>query len=202
MRWMMLIVGLQGLVIMLEKGDKRKAAAATISALCALCLLARSKGSLLYTGAGGLQRYLEDKGLSVVDLGLAMVAYELIGFCIMLCFWAGCFIVQPIKCGLLQPLGTLISICREIFGSGLLDKAEGLYTEVLGRIQQKFDIVAKRLGIDAMRFSSSYAESAVCRSVLKPLLFPLKLYLVFACIMAYKRVIGAPLPPLGTQLAA
>jgi len=90
MKWMMSIVMLQGVMIMLEKGERRKTAMITISTLSLMCVACRNKrvlGAGQYA-VGGLQGYVQERGLEVVDLGAAMVFYELLGLALMLSFWA------------------------------------------------------------------------------------------------------------------
>jgi len=187
-----LIVGLQGLIIVMEKGDRRHYAAATICGLCLLCLACKLKGPVMYYGVGGVQRYLEDNGVGLVDVGVAVIFYEIMGMLMMLSFWVTCFTAQPLKCGFFQPLSLLIPFVKEVFGDSMFEKAEAVYETVLTRVQQKFDGIASRLHVDAVRLSTSYAEGAVCRGVLKPLLVPLKLYASYLMVLAWRHLTHSP----------
>eukprot|EP00287_Rhodomonas_sp_CCMP768_P010657 CAMPEP_0196728552 /NCGR_PEP_ID=MMETSP1091-20130531/9197_1 /TAXON_ID=302021 /ORGANISM="Rhodomonas sp., Strain CCMP768" /LENGTH=169 /DNA_ID=CAMNT_0042071313 /DNA_START=212 /DNA_END=718 /DNA_ORIENTATION=- len=168
--------------MVMEKGDKRHIAAATICTLCLLCLACKLKGPVMYYGVGGVQRYLQDNGVGLVDVGVAVVFYEMLGFLAMLSFWITCFMVQPLQNGFLRPLMLLLPMAREAMGSSF-DKFEAAYEAVFARVQQKFQRVAGWLRVDPVRFTTSYAEGAVCRGVLKPLLVPLKLYCAYLMVL-------------------
>ena len=116
MRWMMYVVGLHSLMLMIEKGERRQVAATVICVLCGLCVLCRSQGSMDFYGVGGVQRYLESKGIALVDVGIALIFYEVTGMLVLLLFWAACFASQPIKHGILAPLQTVFSALREVVG--------------------------------------------------------------------------------------
>ena len=178
MRWMMSIVMLQGVMIMLEKGERRKMAMITITTLSLLCLACRNKpmlGAGRYA-VGGLHGYLEDKGLTAVDIGAAMVFYELVGLAMMLGVWAMCFFWQPMKAGVLEPVLHLLQMAQDVLPCVALTNASSGCIELSARLQFKFDWVAKRLNVDPLLLSASFAEGAVYRNMLKPFLLPLKLY--------------------------
>ena len=190
MRWMMYVVGLHGVMLMIEKGERRQVAATVICSLCVLCLLCRSQGSLAFYGVGGVQRYLESKGIALVDVGIALVLYELTGMLALLFFWAACFCTQPLKHGILAPLRSVIGVCHEVigFGEGWVQRTEGLYNLVHAKVQSKFDGVAKTLRVDAVRLTTAYCEGAVCRGMCKPLLVPLKLYATYCLLCCWRLV--------------
>ena len=190
MRWMMYVVGLHGLTMMIEKGERRQMAATVIGVLCVLCLLCRSHGSLAFYGAGGVQRYLESHGIALADMGLALVLYEATGFLALLSFWAACFLSQPIKYGLLEPLLSIFGVCKEVFGLGesWLLRGEELYNLVHAKVQCKFDGIAARLRVDAVRLTTAYCEGAVVRGMCKPLLVPLKLYCTYCLLCGWRHV--------------
>ncbi|KAJ1478493.1 hypothetical protein T484DRAFT_1960974 [Baffinella frigidus] len=189
MKWMMVIVMLQGLMIMLEKGERRKTAMITISTLSLLCVACRNK-PLLGAGryaVGGLQGYLEERGLNVIDLGAALVFYELCGMAIMLFFWALCFFYQPIKAGVLEPVWHLLRMAQEFLPCGqALATAHFAAFQISTRLQAKFEWLAKRLHVDPLLLSASFAEGAVYRTMLKPFLLPLKLYGAYALTCCWR----------------
>ena len=186
----MYVVGLHGLTVMVEKGERRQVAAWVICLLCALCLLCRSQGSLDFYGVGGVQRYLESKGIALVDVGIAIVLYEITGFALLISFWIACFLGQPIKHGILGPLLTVYSIFKEVLGidDSWLLRAEELYQVVHDKVQSKFDGVASRLQVDGVRLTTAYCEGAVCRGMCKPLLVPLKLYCTYCLLTGWRLI--------------
>jgi len=186
---MMYVVGLHGLMMMIEKGERRQVAATVICVSCALCMLCRSQGSLDFYGVGGVQRYLESKGIALVDVGIALVLYEITGFVTLLSFWAACFVSQPIKHGILEPILSVFGVFKEVMGVGdsWLCRAEELYGIVHSKVQSKFDGVAATLNVDGVRLTTAYCEGAVCRGMCKPLLVPLKLYCTY-CILSTWRL--------------
>jgi hypothetical protein len=185
---MMYVVGLHGLMLMIEKGERRQVAATVICMLCALCVLCRSQGSLAFYGVGGVQRYLESKGIALVDVGIALIFYEITGMLVMLSFWAACFVSQPIKHGILEPLLSVFGVCKEVLGvgEGWVNRAEEIYSLVHAKVQSKFDSVAKTLRVDAVRLTTAYCEGAVCRGMCKPLLVPLKLYCTYCMLCCWR----------------
>ena len=196
MKWMMGIVMLQGVMIMLEKGERRKTAMITISTLSLLCVACRNK-PLLGAGryaVGGLQGYLEDNGLNVVDLGAAVAFYELLGLALMLGFWALCFFFQPMQAGVLEPVWHLMGMaqvappapCRWHILRVALTNAPSGCVELSARLQSKFDWLAKRVNVDPLLLSTSFAEGAVYRTMLKPFLLPLKLYGAYALTCCWR----------------
>jgi hypothetical protein len=128
---------------------------------------------------GGAQKYLQDKGLRLVDLGGAMVVYETIGMVIMLTVWWLCFLVQPVQNGLLQPIFALL---RSNEPNSMLSKADLLYQELMTFSKKNFEGLARRIGVDPVRLTMSYAEGSLFRSLLKPLLVPLKLYGAYSVV--------------------
>lgn len=186
---MLFIVGLQGLVMVMEKGERRHVAAASICTLCLLCLACKFQGPVMYYGVGGVQRYLEDNGVGFMDVGIAVVFYEILGIFAMLAFWVTCFICQPLQNGLFRPLMLLLPMAKEALGCSVFEKVEAVYEAVLTRVQQKFEKLATKLRIDPVRFTTSYAEGAVCRGVLKPLLVPLKLYCAYLMCLGWRRFV-------------
>lgn len=188
MRWMMYVVGLHSLMLMIEKGERRQVAATVICVLCALCVLCRSQGSLDFYGVGGVQRYLETKGIALVDVGIALIFYEFAGMLVLLLFWAACFASQPIKHGILAPLQSVFAVFREVAGVGdaWASRAGEMYDLVHAKVQSKFDGVAATLRVDAVRLTTAYCEGAVCRGMCKPLLVPLKLYCTYCMVTGWR----------------
>lgn len=193
---MVYVLAAHAIVAMVDKGEGRKGAAIVISTLCLLCLLCRSdlvswasrQGSLVYYGVDGLRRYLEDKGVAFVDVGIALVCYEMLGVVVLLSFWLACFVMQPVKQCFLQPIGTLVGVMRDIFGQGFMRTAEGSYKLVLEKVHSKFADIAKRMQVDPVRLSTAYAEGAICRGLLKPLLVPMKLYGAYLLVRGWRHV--------------
>ena len=188
---MMYVVGLHSLMLMIEKGERRQVAATVICVLCGLCVLCRSQGSLDFYGVGGVQRYLESKGIALVDVGIALIFYEVTGMLVLLLFWATCFASQPIKHGILAPLQTVFSALREVVGvAGVGDawvsRAGEIYDLVHAKVQSKFDGVAATLRVDGVRLTTAYCEGAVCRGMCKPLLVPLKLYCTYCMVTGWR----------------
>eukprot|EP00960_Hanusia_phi_P053171 761887-Hanusia_phi.AAC.3 len=197
MRWMVYVQAAHAVVAMVDKGERRKGAAIVISTLCLLCLLCRSdlvswasrQGSLVYYGVDGLRRYLEDKGVALVDVGIALVCYEVLGMLVLLSFWVACFMMQPVKQCFLEPIGTLVGAMREIVGHGFMRTAEDSYKLILEKVQTKFADIAKRLKVDPVRLSTAYAEGALCRGLLKPLLVPMKLYGAYLLVRGWRHIV-------------
>jgi hypothetical protein len=188
MRWMMYVVGLHSVMLMIEKGERRQVAATVICVLCALCVLCRSQGSLDFYGVGGVQRYLESKGIALVDVGIALIFYEVTGMLVLVLFWAACFASQPIKHGILVPLQSVYAVFRELVGVGdsWASRAGEMYDIVHAKVQSKFDGVAATLRVDPVRLTTAYCEGAVCRSMCKPLLVPLKLYCTYCMVTGWR----------------
>jgi len=169
---MMYVIGLHGMMMMIEKGERRQVAATVICTLCVLCMLCRSHGSLAFYGAGGLHRYLESKGVALVDVGVALIFYEMTGMLALVSFWVTCFLTQPLKHGILEPLLSLCRGCREVFGMGdcwlfraalcfgLLCsvRAEELYNAVHDKVKSKFHGIAATMGVDSVRLTTAYCE--------------------------------------------
>lgn len=105
--------------------------------------------------------------------------YEATGFVLMVTFWVWCWAVQPVKTGLLAPLGAFFE-GRE----GMIEGARNYYEMVVQKVGDKLGGTASRFGLDPARLTTSFAEGAVCRSLLKPLLFPLKLYVAYTFVKA------------------
>jgi hypothetical protein len=192
MKWMMSIVMLQGVMIMLEKGERRKTAMITISTLSLVCVACRNKrvlGAGQYA-VGGLQGYVQERGLEVVDLGAAMVFYELLGLALMLSFWALCFTCQPMKAGVLEPVWHLLRMAQEVLPCSALTRAESSCAELSARLQAKFDWLAKRLNLDPVLLSASFAEGAIYRNLLKPFLLPLKLYGAYVLTCGWRALLN------------
>jgi hypothetical protein len=147
----------------------------------------------MYLGIGGVQRYLEEKGLSLVDIGSAMVCYEMIGLLIMVFVWWLCFVIQPVHKGLLQPL---IQLFRGKDGNdtskdnGMMGKADRFCKGVISLSQRNFESLARRIRVDPVRLTTAYAEGSVFRSICKPLLLPLKLYTTYVIISSDAYRIG------------
>ncbi|KAJ1473481.1 hypothetical protein T484DRAFT_1835957 [Baffinella frigidus] len=200
MKWMMSIVMLQGVMIMLEKGERRKTAMLTISTLSLLCVACRNQ-ALLGAGrsaVGGLQGYLEDKGLNVVDLGAAMVFYEVCGMVMMLGFWAMCLFWQPAKAGVIEPVWHLLRMAQEVLPCGhALATAHFAAFQISSRLQAKFDWLAKRLHVDPLLLSAAFAEGAIYRNMLKPFLLPLKLYGAYALTCCWRGCLQRAMPGAG-----
>jgi hypothetical protein len=169
---MMYVIGLHGMMMMIEKGERRQVAATVICTLCVLCMLCRSHGSLAFYGAGGLHRYLESKGVALVDVGVALIFYEMTGMLALVSFWVTCFLTQPLKHGILEPLLSLCRGCREVFGMGdfwifraalcfgLLCsvRAEELYNAVHDKVKSKFHGIAATMRVDSVRLTTAYCE--------------------------------------------
>lgn len=97
----------------------------------------------------------------------------------MVTFWMWCWAVQPVKAGLLRPLGALLE-----GHEGMAAGARSYYEVVVKTAGDKFGWAASRFGLDPARLTTSFAEGAVCRSVLKPLLLPIKLYAAYSFVNA------------------
>ena len=160
------------MMMMIEKGERRQVAATVICTLCVLCMLCRSHGSLAFYGAGGLHRYLESKGVALVDVGVALIFYEMTGMLALVSFWVTCFLTQPLKHGILEPLLSLCRGCREVFGMGdfwlfraalcfgllCTVRAEELYNAVHDKVKSKFHGIAATLRVDSVRLTTAYCE--------------------------------------------
>ena len=136
----------------------------------------------MYTGIGGAQKFLLDKGLRLVDLGGAMIMYEIIGLIIMLIVWWVCFLVQPVQNGLLQPIFDLLRGTGAKRGNAVMDKADQFYKELMAFSKKNLEGIARRMGVDPVRLTMSYAEGSLFRSLMKPLLVPLKLYGAYSIV--------------------
>jgi hypothetical protein len=187
MRCLLFLAVIQLAALSIEKRETKRLAytCMAISAMCIVCVMCRSDAfASMYTGIGGAQKYLLDKGLRLVDLGSAMIMYEMIGLVIMLIVWWVCFLVQPVQNGLLQPIFSLIRGTGTGQGSGnsVMEKADNFYKELMAFSKKKFEGIAKRMGVDPVRLTMSYAEGSLFRSLMKPVLVPLKLYGAYAII--------------------
>ncbi len=182
MRCLLVLAVIQLLALSIEKRETKRLiyTCMAISSMCIICVMCRSSAfSSLYLGMGGAQKYLQDKGLRLVDLGGAMVVYETIGMVIMLTVWWLCFLVQPVQNGLLQPIFALL---RSNEPNSMLSKADLLYQELMTFSKKNFEGLARRIGVDPVRLTMSYAEGSLFRSLLKPLLVPLKLYGAYSVV--------------------
>ena len=186
MRCLLFLALIQLAALSIEKREIKRIVLSCIfiSCMCMVCIICRSETfSAMYMGIGGAQKYLEGKGLRIVDLGAALVVYEAIGFLIMLNVWWLCFVVQPVKNGLLQPIFSLMKEngpARE--GTGVIQKADNLYQGFLSFSKRNFEGIARRIGVDPVRLTASYAEGSVLRSLLKPVLMPAKLYMAYSIV--------------------
>jgi len=176
------LVALHAVMVMLDRGQKGKVAGLCLGGLCALCLAVRSKDMLMYHGLAGARAYLESKGLGVLDIGTAVVVYEALGFVLMVAFWLWCWVVQPVKLGLVQPFGEVLA------GNQMVARVAAAYEGLVEKAGSKFGWVADRLKLDPTRLTTSFAEAAVARSLLKPLLLPLKLYAAYMFVKVWRDV--------------
>eukprot|EP00291_Cryptomonas_curvata_P015035 CAMPEP_0172154014 /NCGR_PEP_ID=MMETSP1050-20130122/1790_1 /TAXON_ID=233186 /ORGANISM="Cryptomonas curvata, Strain CCAP979/52" /LENGTH=132 /DNA_ID=CAMNT_0012822665 /DNA_START=237 /DNA_END=635 /DNA_ORIENTATION=+ len=120
-----------------------------------------------------------------------MVVYEIIGMAIMLTVWWICFLVQPVQNGLLQPIFNLLKSNEpKDETNSLLSKADRFYKELMSFSKKNFEGLARRIGVDPVRLTMSYAEGSLFRSLLKPLLMPLKLYGAYAVVTSDTFKIG------------
>jgi len=143
------LVALHAVMVMLDRGQKGKVAGLCLGGLCALCLAVRSKDMLMYHGLAGARAYLESKGLGVLDIGTAVVVYEALGFVLMVAFWLWCWVVQPVKLGLVQPFGEVLA------GNQMVARVAAAYEGLVEKAGSKFGWVADRLKLDPTRLTTS-----------------------------------------------
>jgi len=86
--------------------------------------------------------------------------------------------------------------------AGTVAGAKGYYEGVVAKASDKFGWVGEKLGLDPARLTTSFAEGAVCRSLLKPILLPLKLYVAYTVVVLWKQQGGLLVCPWGAAAAA
>lgn len=108
-----------------------------------------------------VKKYFDDRGIVLMDLPKTILIYELTSAGLMFGIWGVCFLLQPMKRGM--ALANMVK--------------PGTFEVAL----QKGEKVVSRGGKRAagMRLVTAYAEGAVLRTALKPLIIPLKLFLTW-----------------------
>jgi hypothetical protein len=154
MRCLLILVGLHAVMVMVNRDQKGKLAGYCLGGLCATCLLFRSRDTLMLHGFGGVRSFLESKGLGVLDIGTAIVVYEAMGFLLMCLFWFWCWVVQPVKTGLLTPFGALLPD-----DNGMVARAKSCYESIVEKMGCKFGWISNTIGLDPARLTASVSAA-------------------------------------------
>jgi len=72
------------------------------------------------------------------------------GFFFMCLFWFWCWVVQPVKTGLLTPFGALLPN-----DNSMVARAKSYYETVVENMGCKFGWISKKMGLDPARLTTS-----------------------------------------------
>ncbi|CAL5227818.1 g10845 [Coccomyxa viridis] len=133
------------------------------------------------------RQYFAEQGLDPkTDIPKAIVLHEVIGLGFAIGFWSLCYTVQPSRT-FMRPVASAL---------GRQQTLERVYAASFVRAQhtiQRATWLTKvpLIGRDPGRLTVSLAESICLRAVIKPITFPLKLWLSWKAVLATKGAFGS-----------